>query len=256
MGLDPLDIVFRLEKNLGIKISQDEFTGIVRDRDILVGDLYDLVLEKTDLADVPTDNYFPHRNQVWNEIRLNHALWREVRDAIHTATGESLQRIRLATPLTELFPESTRLSDWSRLRDVCRYKLAGLSYPPTVRFVGGLLAIAMVAVHLFHVPFLEFLWPFLLFIGLWMFVETYSRVLPMFRRFRTRFPPGMRTVKDLCRPALMVNYQLLCENAEVPLDIRCLHVWQQLVNALTDSLGIDEDKITFRSRLIADLGMD
>jgi hypothetical protein len=42
MGLDLLDIMFRIEKEFGISLSPEDFESIARDQDIRVGDLYDV----------------------------------------------------------------------------------------------------------------------------------------------------------------------------------------------------------------------
>ena len=42
MGLDLLDIAFRLERELGISMPTSDLTGLVRDNDIVAGDLYEL----------------------------------------------------------------------------------------------------------------------------------------------------------------------------------------------------------------------
>lgn len=46
MGLDILDIQFRVEKAFGVELTHDDLFEVMRDRDILVGDLYSLLLKK------------------------------------------------------------------------------------------------------------------------------------------------------------------------------------------------------------------
>ena len=48
MGLDLLDLKFRIERDLHLEVSQEEFVGLWRNRDIAVGDLYELILKKLD----------------------------------------------------------------------------------------------------------------------------------------------------------------------------------------------------------------
>ncbi|MFO0978053.1 MAG: hypothetical protein U0996_16725 [Planctomycetaceae bacterium] len=44
MGIDLLDVSFRLERATGVAVSQSDWASLVKDGDILVGDLYSLLL--------------------------------------------------------------------------------------------------------------------------------------------------------------------------------------------------------------------
>lgn len=46
MGMDLLDVAFRVEKSFGISLEASDFQQLVRDRDIVVGDLYALILRR------------------------------------------------------------------------------------------------------------------------------------------------------------------------------------------------------------------
>ena len=56
--------------------------------------------------------------------------------------------------------------------------------------------------------------------------------------------------------SLATNYADICRDVEVPQDDRCLEVWEKLVEILVDTLGVEPEKVTFRSRMVQDLGMD
>ena len=88
-----------------------------------------------------------------------------------------------------------------------------------------------------------------------MFGETYVKLLSICAPLRTRFPTGMSTVKDLCRVVFSANYEQICSSSEHPVDKRCIVVWQQLKEILVDVPGVDPDEVTFRSRLIRNLGI-
>ena len=249
MGLDLLDITFRIEKTLGVSLSEDDFRELVRDRDVMVGDLYDLVLKKLHLRDVAR-----------YDLRLNYALWAELQGVIHTVTKVPLERVELQTPLESLFPQKTRRAAWETFRDACPYRVRSLDYPSVVRVFGFSLAVSMVLIEQFQiwqVPGLMWLWPLLGLFGMWMLIETYAKVLRLLAPFRNRFPSGMATVKDLCRAVLARNYEDVCHacyDTAIPLDERSLAVWKQLTGILVDALGVDADEVTFRSRLFRDLG--
>ncbi len=129
MGLDLLDITFRIERQFGIDLSQDDFKSILHDRDVQVGDLYDLILRKLHLRDVGR-----------NDIRLNHALWTNVQELIGAVTEIPLEQIELKTPLATLFPGGTRRATWEALRQASPYRIGKLGYPRIVRTAGFLLA--------------------------------------------------------------------------------------------------------------------
>lgn len=248
MGLDFLDIIFRIEKQFEVELSRDEFEEIVRDGDIAVEDLYQLVLKKLRLRDYAR-----------NSVRLNYALWTDLRDAIHAVTGVPLAQIELKTRLETLFPRKTRRIDWEALRDATPYAIGSLGYPRAVRRIGLLVAIAMALFEQFHIwqiPGVQWLWPLLGIVAIWMFVETHAKVLSTLAPLRKSFPSGMATVKDLCRTVLGANYADLCRNVEVPMDDRCLAVWEQLQQILVDSLGVKPEEVTFRARLVKDLAME
>ena len=247
MGLDFLDIQFRMEKKFGIALSGEDLTDLVDNGDITAGDLYSLVLKKMHLRDVAR-----------YDLRLNYRLWAEIQGVIQSVTKAPLERIELKTPLEVLFPRESRRTSWDAIRQVCPYRIRELDYPKAVRWIGLTLATGIVLIEQFRVwqiPGAQWLWPLLGLLGIWMVGETYLKLLSVCAPFRSRFPSGMNTVKDLCRAVLAVNYEEICKGIEIPFDERCLVVWQELKEILVDALGVDSDAITFRSRLVGDLGM-
>ena len=247
MGLDFLDVTFRVEETFEIELSPQDLQGLARSNDILVGDLYELILKRLQLRDVTR-----------HDLRLHYGLWQEIQSVLHRALDVPMDRIQLATPLEALFPRQTRREAWSALRNVCPYRVAELEYPMAVRRTGFALAVGMVLVEQFQfwqIAGIQWLWPLLGVLGLWMVSETYLKILAICAPLRTSFPSGMKSVKDLCRAAFATNYRDICESLDVTPDERCVAVWQELIGIISDALGVDPDKITFRSRLIRDLGM-
>jgi len=247
MGLDFVDIVFRVEKAFDVSLSEDDFDALVSDRDILVGDLYDFILKKLHLHDVGRYDF-----------GLNHALWMEMQSVLHRVAQAPPGGVELKTPLATLFPRKIRRKAWEALRAACPFRVRKLDYPKVVRTIGFLLAATVVLIEQFQIwqlPAVNWLWPLLGLLGLWMLAETYLKVLSVLAPLRTRFPSGITTVKDLCRAVLATNYVDICRDVELPQDERSLKVWQQLTQILVDVLGVDADQITFRSRLVRDLAM-
>lgn len=248
MGLDAVDITFRLEREFGVTFSQDELTGLVRDGDVVVGDLYNALLEKLHLRDVGRSS-----------VRVNYALWRQVHEAIRRATDVPRETVELKTPLERIFPRDTRREAWERLRNALPYRVRELDYPKPVRVIGFVLAGGMAFLDLFQIwqlPGMKWLLPLLSLFGIWMFVETYAKVLGILRPFRNSLPSRMVTVKDLCHDVLAANYRRVCQDAAIEFDDRSVAVWHKLVEILVAALGVDAEEITFRTRLIRDLGME
>ncbi len=253
MGIDALDINFRLEKTFDVTLSKEDFTGLLRDGDVTVGDLYDLLLKKLQLSDLARNN-----------IHLNFFLWTDIQHNLESVCKIPSEQIELKTPLKVLFPKKTRRATWNALRGVCPYRIQELDYSIVVRGVGFALAAGMALVdtlQLWQIPGVRWLWPVMGLLGIWMLIETYFKLMSIFAPLRRRFPNGMSTVKDLCRAVLAANYEKICgdfnvcSEAKIYFDERSLIVWQRLKEILVNVLGVDEDEITFRSRLVKDLGM-
>ena len=246
MGLDLLDIKFRIEKTFRIEVSKEELFDLARDQDIVVGDLYELILQKLHLRDVAR-----------RSMRSNEYLWLQVQSALGSAAQMPFEQIELSLPLKILFPRESRRARWAALRETCPYRICELDYPRFVRIGGYLLAAGVVAIEQFQVwqiPGARWFWPLLGVIGVWMVGETYAKVMSICAPLRTRFPSGMATVKDLCRSVLASNYADISSGAEAVSDDRSAAVWEQLVEILATTLGVDPTDVSFRSRLFGDLG--
>jgi hypothetical protein len=249
MGLDVFDLVHRIEKRFGIRISNSDFEALAQNGDVIVGDIYDLLLAKMQLRDVGRYDF-----------ALNLQFWREMQQVLYAATYVPKDEIELGTPLAHIFPREMRRERWNSLREECPYRVADLDYPGFVRALGFTLAFGVFATeqfHLWQLPIARVLLVGLGVFGLWMVGETYLKILSVCAPLRSRFPNGMQTVKDLCRSVLAVNYTKICAGAKtaVVVDERALSVWDQLVEVVSDVLGVEREQVTFRSRLVHDLGM-
>ncbi|HQU41828.1 MAG TPA: hypothetical protein PK867_03405 [Pirellulales bacterium] len=246
MGLDLVDVTFRIEIAFKIGMSMDELSGLVKNNDIAVGDLYEFILKKLQLQDLGR-----------NSVRMNAYLFREMQSALHLATGAPLERIELGLPLEALFPRENRRALWEALRGTFPYKIRDLDYSKFVRRGGLVLAATVVVIEqfqLWQIPGAKWFWPLLGIAGIWMVSETYLKILSVCAPLRTYFPGGITTVKDLCRNVMSANYVDICHGSEVAFDERSAAIWEQLVDVLVSALGVDAAEVTFRSRLIRDLG--
>ncbi|HVX13645.1 MAG TPA: hypothetical protein VHC22_20850 [Pirellulales bacterium] len=246
MGLDLFNVRLRIERAFQIQVSDEEFLGTLRDRDIVVGDIYELVLKKMRLQDVGRYS-----------LRLHKYLWTEMQAALHSATGRPAEQIELGLALEILFPRETRRNRWQTLQGTCPYLIRELDYSRFIRLAGFVIALGMAAIELFHlwqIPGANFVLPFFGFLGLWMVYETYAKVLSIFAPLRNDFPSGWKTVKDLCRSVMAANYADVCRDCQMSSNERCAAVWEELAEILASVLDVDRGAVTFGSRLFADLG--
>jgi len=247
MGLDAFDIVLRIKREFGIPFEPEDFERLVRDRDIVVGDLYDHILERLDL-----------RDSARYDLQLNNALWRELQHAVHSVTDVPPDRLEMQTRLADLFPQKTLRQRWTALREIFPYRIGELDYSAWLRVVGFSLATVAVVIEQFQIwrlPGAPLFWALLGIFGVWMFSETYFKLLALLRPWRNRLPRRMTTLKDLCRFILAANYEEVCRDIGTAADERCAAVWTQLTDILVEALDVENDQISFRSRLIRDLGM-
>ena len=247
MGIDLLYINYEIESTFEIAFSSDEFMELAVDGDITVGDLYAAILKKKLI-----------RDNVRTDIGLNFRLWQYLQNVIRQTTDVDLDRVQLRTPLKDIFPRQQRRVLWQTLREQCHFDVPELEYPSALRTIAfGIAAISAFfeVFHIMQIPGIQWIWPLASALGVWLLIETYTKFLTIFSSWRTAFPRDMRTVKDLCRFVLNHNCEALCRKAtdeKIPVSPE---VWRKLVGVLVDSLGVDEDEVTSRARLIADLGM-
>lgn len=250
MGLDLLDVSFRIEKEIGVQVEADDWTSLIRHNDIEVGDLYLLVLRRLHLHDVARTS-----------LALNRHVWETIQAALSAATMVPAEWIELATPLGSLFPVGTRQEDWEAFRARCRWAVGELEYPANVVSMSWTLAITAAVIEQWQ--FWKWgrppgsLWLLLGLVGLWMVVETRRKIMRCLRRWRTGLPRGLTSVKDLCRATLANNLRQLADEDDAPvtIDAKAAYIWQNLRQVLADALGVDESQVTFRSRLMRDLGL-
>jgi hypothetical protein len=248
MGMDYFEIIFKIEEEFGVEVSIDQSRAIVRDNDIHVGDLYALILAKTQVL-----------QNVKHDLRINFALWREIQSTVHGATGFPLGEIAPSTRLDRLFPRFHRRETWRDLAAALPYDIPGLEFPRGIRFLASLVALGVVLVELDQLrrnPAAPWIRPFLVLclLGVFYFAKTYTAVLTP---FRLQFPRGMKTLKDLCRSVIAKNFERLAplDEPQISLDHRSYDLWLRLTKILAETLHVEAASITFQSRLGRDLAM-
>ncbi len=94
MGIDLLDIFFRLERVFGVKLTRQDVMKLWKqnaDRDILVGDLFELVRRTT-----------CQNGLIDEEIDGEEKLWRLFQEVLSEATGIDVEKITRDQGLIQL----------------------------------------------------------------------------------------------------------------------------------------------------------
>ena len=246
MGLDAIEIQMEIEETFGIEWTDDDYLAVSKDNDITVGAMYERILEKAGLHD-----------DARNNLRLNFQLWKQTQIALHQITAWPLDKVELSTPLEDLFPTDRRRDLWDDFQQAYEYRIPELDYPLKVRFVAiSLAAVPFLVeqVHIFLVPGFEIIKGVCILLGLWLFSETYLKMLPLLAGYRTAIPHNVLTVKELCHWILGANFRELCHDNEIPLAPKCMAVWELLTQVFVNSLEVEESDVTYQTRLFDDLG--
>ena len=258
MGIDLMDISFRLEKNSGVKMSRDDWPSLVRDNDIMVGDLYSLLICRSKLSE-----------DLRADMELNESVWFRVQSAVAGISGKEVSEINLGISLNELFPMEERREQWEALRkelDLSTPSLENTTRDQRWISTGWLMRIAVPTILLasgcFSFPFFSSTATYVMeVIGCLLSCAVVNAIQStLVRRYweprRTNFPDKMLTLKEFCRRVRDINaHRLMGRRVSQDLD-EGLRLWESLKVSLIDALGVEESNITMQARLVKDLGAE
>ena len=239
MGTDLLDISFRLEKNVGVTLThQDWHDLLIENRDCTVGQLCDRLLEHQGLQD-----FLKH------DITANAELWQTLQSSVAVATGRAVESIQLNLGFSEIYPRGSSKAEWQKLGAVGTLQMPTLRHPAWFTIATGIAA-AMLLV----------LWPLML-IGdyrYWTLVAVCIGMLLVLTRFsdqcRYVVPSRIRTMKDFYKGVRAVNLNFF-DRVSVRRTNE-IETWEGLKNTLVDALGVDDDEIVRDAWLVKDLGCE
>jgi len=115
MGMDALDLTFRLEKQLGIKISQAEGIAVLFDT---AGTIHRYLISKL--------------QGEYQQVPRIEPLFKEVADAVNRITG--WWRLTSSLDLNRRFSPATRAANWQALEDALGMSLPQLQQPADGEF--------------------------------------------------------------------------------------------------------------------------
>jgi hypothetical protein len=243
MGLDIVEMIMEVEETFDITIPDKE-----AERIRTVGDLFHVVLGRIPLEEGPPGQPGP---VVCSTSRVFYRIRRILVDGLEV----NRRRIRPATAVEELIPESDRRRWWSEAAERLGWTFPDLRKP---RWVVWALWI------LFHGLSLSLFWYHLALLGLTQQALVQAAILnllvgPLYliaayavtTPLETRLPLGCTTVRGLVDQVVARNYGKL--RREMGLG-RPEEVWKTLQMILVEQLGVSPESITEEARIVELLG--
>ncbi|WP_428304989.1 acyl carrier protein [Lacipirellula sp.] len=216
MGLEFLDIHFRIEKRFGISLPADEMLGCVT-----VGDLADAIEKRVAAARQATCVMLP--------------AFLETRNFVREFLNAPLISIRPSTLITTVIPTRQRKAFWAALREWYGSYPSSLRLHTPYRWAYFLLTIFALYLAAFN--------------GWYGIVAAYFLVVAMVvaRRFLPLVPPrGFTTFGDVARRRASVN-------TAIAKDIGAVDVLAALQHEMSCALGLEASKLHRDARLRDDL---
>lgn len=245
MGIDLLDVQFRIETEFGLKMEREFFPDLIARHhpnwkkpgqprpDVTVGQIYNELLERLRRENRLEGDYSQLRT-----LTLHSVL---------DSLKQSLERPDLAaeTPVTELLPPPLNRAAWNRLAASLDIEPPLIPWSTLTRISYG--SGCLVVVGFWFATFLfKVASKYLILAALGMLPV----ILWRSAMEKQRFSPSIRTIQDFSDHFLRVR--LRQPGSRWPEEL----VWDQLRDVMVDALGVDDDEVTPEARLIQDLGAD
>ena len=254
MGIDLLDIKFRLERSCGVKIGVEDFAR-------LAGWELDAPIEVTlDLTVAQIHTYLLERR---DEIKTLSAQRPIVQARVESLLRDQrLDRWRSPEPeesLEEMIPRLDRRADWERLADSLNCKLPPLESSRIVKLaVASPLLVLTIAITLAGWSIMHAIDP--VWIGLVVIIVGWlagafaivQALTTCLDSRRVRIPAEVATVRQLVDH---VTTNRLFESDAPLLRMSDDEVFAGVRDALVECLVVDPDEVTPEAKLVADLGM-
>jgi acyl carrier protein len=237
MGLDLMDVVFRLERTFSIKIKRDDLAEVVSDG--TVASLYRLILRRLGPNERPRC--------------LGPPVFYHFRRAAADLFGTPSDVITPSSRLADVIPTRDRRRDWHRLREAIDLQLPALRRPPwlVVLMHAGLIASGLLGLLAYFVlkPVGDPTWLALGTFGGIVLKSAAAYVLTL--PWAVCFPASCVTVKDLVKTVLRSDYGRVIQHERAWHE---LEVWYAFQDVFAEMLNIRVHQITADARLVEDLG--
>ena len=232
MGLDTVELVMDVEESFDIEIPDDDAQQIVT-----VGDLFEFIKSKTDLAPAGTC--------------LTAATFYDIRRAFQESGID--ERFGPSTPLGEVAPKRRRRSFWADLSLAADLKFPQLVRPSWVVCLNVLATLAaslLVSITVSGGDESGMIFVFALIGCLFVFGWISALIT---QPFATQFASDFNTFRGLSERVLALN-AVAQKNKHGPMGAN--DIWVALRNLIVNQLGVDADEVTPTASFIKDLGCD
>lgn len=263
MGVDMLDITFRLEKAIGIKIPAEQFWDrAIEDfevspgrfkKDVRVKRVHELLCELT--MTLPGSVFDP-------ESRRQHVV-----ESLHRCFGVRAELLTPETKLEDIVPKRNRRAEWERLAAEVGSPLPQLSLSGALSLVGLMSGFAAVCSFIASVGQL---------LGrnsnaagkslLLAMILAVPAALLFWQSMRTRFAYDCQTIDDLLRSIACLEAASITRQKASATETGTTEpspnpwtadlLWQVMKVVFVDALGVDEEEVVPEALMIRDLGCD
>lgn len=235
MGLEILEIIMRVEETFEIEIGDAEASGLHS-----VGNVYTCVLAKLGLAA--------------SDRCMSSVTFYRIRRALMGLSGAPRQCIRPSTVINLLLPPGNRKEQWTYLSQMTGTELPGLQRPPWMRrttggvslFLAGRSGVAMLQTSVD---------PALMWLGRgFSFAWLASKGTAP---FANQIPANCRTVHDLTKAVLRLNYGIHTENRQATIEHSwtAASVWDALHALIADELSVEPGTVLNETQFVRDLDL-
>jgi acyl carrier protein len=237
MGIDLLDVQWRIERTFRIRVRRDEWEKMFGSG--TVGELYTFVLEKMGATRWP--------------FCLGVPVFDRVRAALAAEFGVPAEEVTPSADLALLLP-SRRRQAWARLRRALDLSLPALQRPVLIdRLATSLIFKGMVCLYPPVAALLLWWDPAALVSCVASGFGLGGFVLVMTYPLAVQLPPSCATVKGFITTLLRQHYGLLAGREQM---WHHREVWYALQTILVEALNVRPEDVTPASHLVQDLGAD
>lgn len=252
MGIDLIDLSFRIKNGLGVDLSLADWNALAQDQDISVKDLYALILFRRNLkpTGTPVDS------------TVSESVWQRVHSNILAKTAKPTETITPQSHIMELFPDIACEEAWRKVQEGLEWQLPPLQLAEhNQRLIQRWHSIRniLAATSYTVVILVAFTGQIAVAVG----AALSSLVLLVLgailldqcqQRMPKELPDDVVTLKDLCSRIEQSYGWTIPVRPNLHEEARRQREWEQLKLILVNGLGVDPEEVTYEAKLIRDLG--
>ena len=232
MGMDGIELLMEVEAAFDIKIDDNDAQNL-----LTVGDMYDYVVAKVDIA--PTGTC------------LTAAAFYDVRAGLLECGID--ERFGPSTLLSKVIPKSGRRLLWWQLSNHTQFRLPNLVRPKWIVDVGIYFTLAVSVFAAYYLTRSDVFDPIQLFVVFPCLAVFGYLYFVLTTPFATEIDQSFMTFRRLCENLVVLNASNL-RSKHGPMGRN--DIWFVLSGLIVDTLCVDMDEITREAHFVKDLGCD